>query len=487
MQIATAISRSTQWISHLSGRVTSAICAGLLLLSVAGVVLGYGQSLDSQQTIAGLRLGQADVGALPLSELEGVVAREARRQLEQPITLQIGKTSLPVKGRLLGAMADQQTTLARLRAVGKSGQLLQDLRLRVAARRHGLVIPLVTRLDRQTALDFFTGLKERVDRTPVEARLDLDKGIVAPGAVGYRLPVFDSMAAVELALHRGQRTVRLPVTVRQPSGTSQRLEGLDISAVLGKFSTAYSLKLKYKDRGHNLQVGASKLDGVVLAPGQTLSYNEAVGPRTEAHGYRMAPVINQGELVDGMAGGSCQLSSTLFAAAFFGGLDLVNSRPHTRPSSYIKMGLDATVAYPVTDMQIRNPYPFEVVIHFKVNQGRVQVRLLGKQRPWSKVVFEREVKETKPFTSVERKDPKIPTGKRLVSQRGVPGFVLERRRLLFKGRGKEPTKVERRILRYPATTEYVRVGTGPADPNWEPPRKPPEPFGEVAPEFSLAQ
>ena len=136
----------------------------------------------------------------------------------------------------------------------------------------------------------------------------------------------------------GKKRVALAVSVAKTKNFDL-YEGLDISHVLAEFSTVYALTTKYKDRTHNLKVGAAKLDGYVLRPGELLSYNKVVGPRNKAQGYRTAPVITAGELVDGMAGGSCQLSSTLFAAAFFAGLSLESSRPHTIPSGYIKMGL----------------------------------------------------------------------------------------------------------------------------------------------------
>jgi hypothetical protein len=223
----------------------------------------------------------------------------------------------------------------------------------------------------------------------------------------------------------------------------------------------------------------------VIEPGGRFSFNQTVGRRTEAEGYRTAPVITEGELVDGMAGGACQLSSTLFSAAFFAGLELESSRPHTRPSSYIKMGLDAAVAYPGTDLVLKNPYPFPVVIHFKVSQGKVAVRILGQKRPWRKVVFEREIKETIPFRTEVRQAKHIPRGYRFVSQVGVPGFKVERRRLFYSA-GSNPDKVEKREVKYPPTTQYILEGTGAKDPSW---KAPPElhPFGEVPPVFSLAQ
>ena len=161
------------------------------------------------------------------------------------------------------------------------------------------------------------------------------------------------------------------------------------------------------------------------------SFNEVVGDRTEKEGYRVAPVIQGGELIDGLAGGMCQIASTLHAAAFFAGLDIVSSTPHSRPSAYIPMGLDSTVVYPSTDLKLRNPYDFPVVMHYQVNQGAVKVELLGKERPY-KVVFEREIKAETPFgTDTRGDDPEAPSGQHYTIQEGYPGYTLIRRRYVF--------------------------------------------------------
>ena len=99
--------------------------------------------------------------------------------------------------------------------------------------------------------------------------------------------------------------------------------GIDFDTVLGFFETRYNTAKKYADRTYNLRLAASRLDGMVLMPGDVFDFNEVVGPRDEAHGYKVAPVIAQGELVDGIGGGTCQVSGTLHAAAFFAGLEIV--------------------------------------------------------------------------------------------------------------------------------------------------------------------
>lgn len=459
----------------------------LLLLTVGGGALLYKRSLKAPRLVPGIVLGDTRLGAVPFGQVDTAIQRIGERYLADEVTLRFGESSLKATRRELGARLDVAETRAALRRVGKTGAFLTDLNQRVRARRGKLFVPLSLELDRDTALAYFTDLKEDVDRPMVPAKLDLDHLRVVPGREGYLLHVYDCLVAAELALRRGAKKVELAVTVLDPDRAvkGRRLQDLDIGHVLGRFSTVYSLADKDADRAHNLAVGASKIDGKILYPGDQMSFNEVVGKRTEAEGYRMAPVISEGELVDGMAGGACQLSSTLFAASFFAGLDLESSRPHTRPSHYIKMGLDAAVAYPTTDLVIKNPYAFPVVIHYKVNRGKVRVRILGKERPWRKVVFERELKGTEPFKEVVRKDPDIPRGKRVVAQVGTPGIKLVRRRLFF-GKARTPEKQEERELRYPPNTQYIHEGTGPDDPTWKPP-KDHAAFGEVPEMFRMEQ
>src|SRR5262249_57298921 len=117
--------------------------------------------------------------------------------------------------------------------------------------------------------------------------------------------------------------------------------------------------------------------------------NDTVGGRSETEGYQVAQGISGGEMVDGLAGGTCQISTTLFGAAFFAGLDIVRTTNHSRPSAYTPLGFDATVVWPHTDLKLKNPYDFPVAIHYRVANGEALVEILGKPRPDDKIVFER--------------------------------------------------------------------------------------------------
>src|SRR5262249_5989620 len=117
------------------------------------------------------------------------------------------------------------------------------------------------------------------------------------------------------------------------------------------------------DRGVNIRNAAKRIDGAILMRGETFSFNDRVGPRTLERGFAVAPEIQADELTPGVGGGTCQASSTLHAAALFGALEIVERQAHSRPSSYTKLGLDATVKYPNVDLKVRNTMSFPIMIH----------------------------------------------------------------------------------------------------------------------------
>jgi len=193
---------------------------------------------------------------------------------------------------------------------------------------------------------------------------------------------------------------------------------------------------------------------LVLFPGQEFDFNATVGPRDEAHGYQVAKVIAEGELVDGIGGGTCQISGTLHAAVFFAGLDILERYPHTRPSSYMKMGLDAAVAYPTMNFRFRNSSSLPIVIHETVTGGVVRAEIRGAQ-VGPAVTLIRRIESSTNYDELERADNRVPFGKRVLLQRGVPGFKLKRYRVV-----RDEQYGVRDMWRdtYPPTSQIVLVG-----------------------------
>ena len=320
-------------------------------------------------------------------------------------------------------------------------------------------VPLPLTLDGDTAMARLIDLKAELDTPPRDAYIDLEKHELKKEEVGYNLDVYGTLARIDAAFRKGEEAVDAAMETIPPRLTAAELGNVKFDHVLGYFETHYSVGGKSKERTYNLRLAASKLDGTVVMPGQVFDFNGTVGPRDEAHGYRVAPVIAQGELVDGLGGGTCQISGTLHGAAFFAGLHMVERYPHSRPSYYIKLGLDATVVYPTINFRFRNTLDFPIVLHETVANGLVRAEILGQERKLT-VSFFRRIDEVVPFDEVERKTPKLPEGVRALAQRGIPGFRTSSSRVVRDG---AYAVREKWSDAYPPTTQIIHVGSGPKD------------------------
>lgn len=128
-------------------------------------------------------------------------------------------------------------------------------------------------------------------------------------------------------------------------------------------------------RVHNIRLAAEAIDSVVVFPGEVFSFNDTVGMRTTGKGYRSAPIIVRGELAEGIGGGICQVSSTLFNAVDQAGLQIVSRYSHSRNVSYVLPGRDATVSWNGPDFAFRNRYNQAVIIRATVAGGGLYVSL----------------------------------------------------------------------------------------------------------------
>jgi VanW like protein len=202
---------------------------------------------------------------------------------------------------------------------------------------------------------------------------------------------------------------------------------------LGRFTTTYAHDAEHHARAFNVELAAEAIDGRVLAPGTTFSFNDVVGERTAAFGFEKATVLRDRMIAEGTGGGTCQVASTLHAAALLAGLDVVARAPHSRPSGYIRMGLDATVVFGKVDLKLKNPRAASVVIHARAARGTLDVWLDGEgEKP--AVTLTSEIVERMPFErAIERAgkgDRPVPPDTVRVKAFGIPGFRVQRTRVV---------------------------------------------------------
>jgi vancomycin resistance protein YoaR len=450
-----------RWLKTVA-RAEAMLLVGALGLAGVRVHASWRASLEPGPPVPGVTIGGRPVADLPADAVRVEAELAAIARLSRPLVLAAGAAEVTTTAQALGAQPDASGAAAAALAVGRTGDPIADTIARVRAATQGFDVPVGARLQEDLALATLLGLAPAVDRPSSATRLDLEARKVVPAATGSALLPYDSLSAVAIGLARGADRIDLVVQDKAPldgDPLAQWAGTLDVSVTLGSFETPYAMDAKEADRNHNLKAGAARLSATVIGPGETFSFNDTVGDRSAENGFRYGGGITAGELVDVLGGGICQVSSTLYGAAFFAGLEVVEHRPHSRPSAYVDMGLDSTVVWPDVDLRLRNPFDFPVVLHMTVSQGRVHAEVLGPRRP-VQVAFERTLDEVVPFETIVRADDRLRTGAQVVAQRGMRGFKIKRvRKVLQAG---EVVREETSELTYPPTVEIVRRGTNPS-------------------------
>jgi vancomycin resistance protein YoaR len=416
--------------------------------------------------LPGVRVdGQLVAAGATEALLRATIDERAKHLLAHPVALALPGGDKPVfEGSLadLGVRVDTARTASAVLRFGKEGDLITRGEAAEQARRGEIDVPLVVAVDRDVAMARLLSLKEVEDTSPVSARLDLDKHETVPEKDGRYIDADETIALLEerlrgMSFQEPKLTLPLSVKAFPPRISSSFLKSLEIGTVVAEYETYFSRGGDQQRRGKNIDNAAQKLDGLVISPGELLSFNEVIGERSESNGFEKSWEIFKGEMVEGVGGGTCQVASTFHAATFFAGFDVLERLPHSRPSAYIPMGLDSTVVYPAVDLKVRNPHPFPVVVHAKTVGNKLRVELLGKTRP-VRVEFGREILSTLPYKRKIEEDPTVAGRKVLVKQHGIKGYKIKISRLFTYADGRK--KKEEVTDTYPPTVEIYKVPVG---------------------------
>jgi vancomycin resistance protein YoaR len=327
------------------------------------------------------------------------------------------------------------------------------------------------------ATAWFGALSSRVDRRPVDADWAISSsGIrIIPDTSGYRLDVSQSAKALlraVLVTAPELRSAELVVEKADAERTTAEARAMDITGLVAAYQTFYGGD---PNRIHNVQLVSHLVDKHLIAPGATFSFNETTGARTADKGFREAPVIINGELKTGLGGGVCQVSTTVFNAAYEAGLPIVSRTNHALYISHYPQGRDATVNYPDVDLRFVNDTGHWLLVRTWVGSSSLTVALYGTP------VHRRVVSETGPLVVTGQpptkriRDPSLLVGQRVVEETGEPARKTTVRRRVYDADGKllyDTTFYSS----YRAEPTLVRVGTKKGEkPGTRPSKKPKPP------------
>ncbi|GBF35389.1 vancomycin B-type resistance protein VanW [Desulfocucumis palustris] len=322
--------------------------------------------------------------------LEGMTLQQARQYLKERIPpadkgvlkLQAGGRVWDIALKDINAQYDLDEALDRAFSVGHSGSVIRRFTEAVGADGRSVDFLLPVRYDRELLHSEIDKInrwyKAEPANLPHSAKLHWreDRVEMIHSVTGSEIDIDATMG--RLSSWPFQAGKAMPVVVRpvRPDISEKDLAG--INDVIGYFNTEFDPQRV--DRVHNIKLAAQSLDGILLKPGEEFSFNSTIGAISGQNGYKKATVIIGNRLTDDYGGGVCQVTTTLYNAGLKAGVEVLERYSHTVPVSYVKPGMDATVAQGFKDFRFRNSSHYAQYISCGVDtvKGNVEVWILGK-------------------------------------------------------------------------------------------------------------
>ena len=268
-------------------------------------------------------------------------------------------------------------------------------------------------------------IHDEVYSEPKDAYFEKDPSKIYPDVDGidYAITIDEAKAIID-AEDKQEYVIPLKISKAKKSVNDLGTEAFPY--LVSQFSTRYDAS--NRNRSTNLEIAARKINGKVLMPGEVFSFNKVVGKRTVQEGYKDAKIYADGAVVDGLAGGICQISSTLYNAALLANLEIVERRNHSFPTSYVRTGRDATVVYGIIDLQFKNTRTTPIKIEAKVKNGIAEFKIHGMQEAEEyEIRILPQVTATLPFSTKTIPDPTLAPGQQVVDTHGKQGYKVTTR------------------------------------------------------------
>ncbi len=449
---------------------------GFLALLVVGVLFGCsGVSFANNKITPGVYVGNLNLSGLTREQAGEQLVFMKDKLAHCPVVIKYGANAWTMEAGSLGVKLDSEKTLQKAAAIGHTGSIIKQWREQHRVKKEG------RRIQPELSTDWGVLEKKIVTEMgqiivePVDAGFRVmpgDQVEIVPAQTGASID-FNALAKEisELMTETAGKgednngaavgAVELPVVTIQPKRTTEDIEAMQINGRIARYTTRFDAG--QEGRTYNIKVAAAALDGVLLAPGEDFSFNRVVGPRSSEAGYKNANVIVNNELVQGLGGGVCQVSSTLYNAVLLANLKIIERSNHTLPVSYVPIGQDATVVYGAIDFRFANNKESYIYIKSLVEGNTITFKVYGNKNANPRVEVASWVTETIPQKIVYENEPNLAAGEQVVKQKGNNGFKAATARYIWENGGKRTEQLPESY--YHAVNRIVAVGIGQVKPS----------------------
>lgn len=439
----------------------------ILSISLAAVMLTVGIGLFSPESVMadtlpdGIYVGENNLGGMTQEEASQKIQNLVNEMENQKITLVIDGQPMETTAKELGFHWSNPEAVSQAAASWQGGNLIKRYLNKKDIEYNPVIIPLETALDEQSIQAFVTEKCESAVTAPIDATITRKDGafVVTPSVVGKTVDVAATKEALNTALAKGLTepvTVTAVITDEKPRITTEDLS--TIKDTLGTFSTSFATS--GASRSTNLRVGAGKINGHVLMPGETLSGYECMHPFSRANGYATAKAYENGQVVDSVGGGVCQIATTLYNAVLQAELAVQQRQNHSMVVGYVKPSQDAAIAGTYKDIKFTNNYSTPIYVEGYTTGKTLTFTIYGKEtRPANRTFkfISETLSVTDPGAPKEIVDPAMAPGSRKKVQSSHRGIKSRLWKVVYVD-GDEQSREILHTDRYNASKAIYRVG-----------------------------
>jgi len=416
-------------------KIARTIYSIFIVAAVIILVLFFGSgffSYASEKVLPGIEV--MGVSLEGLSRTEGMARlTELESDLRSTrVELNYQGLSWPLLLSEAGIDLKEEVIMDAALSAGRQGTIFQRWKDRKRYEKTGLSLEPVMVLDREKLSRKVRELTREITEGPRDAAFKINRDdtvTIIPGRNGTVVNLDRLEKDILTILAEKETTgVILSLVSIPPERSTALVQSMGITGLLAAYTTTFDPAKT--SRAYNISVAARALNELLVLPGHIVSFNEVVGPRSSEAGYKNAPVIINNELVDGLGGGVCQVSTTLYNCILLANLEVVERTNHSLPVSYVPIGRDATVVYDVLDLKFRNNTGSYIYIKSYIAGGRLTFKIYGNTACKKEIQVNSWVtRELEPQVIYEE-DPNLPQGEQVVKQEGIKGFKVLTQRIV---------------------------------------------------------
>ena len=396
-----------------------------------------------------------NIGKLTKSQAKQELAKKYK--LEN-VDFNYNDKSWKVKSKDLNLSTDLDKTVENAYNLNRKSAFFGNLSKTISAnfgKKSNLVV--VINYDKNKLKAEMEKIAKEIDVDVKDATLDIsgEKVKVIPDSDGLKMDISKSMENFDNQTKKGNYKNELVVKATPAKVKKEQLANIDTN--LGTYSTTF--KTSQINRSINIKLATDNISNVLLMPGETFSFNKHTGKRSKENGYKSAPVIMEGEMEEDYGGGVCQVSSTLYNSVLYAGLEIVNVKNHTIPSSYVPKGRDATVADSGIDFLFKNNLKHPVYIKNYVSGNQIVCNIYGSAEDKQNITISTKLDGVSQTTMKRVNDPTMPKGKEKVDKSGRNAYSVSTYRTFNDSNCKKIKTEKISNSYYPKKEGIILVGT----------------------------